>query len=142
MKKFDAQVAHDIMISAHEAWSHGAVERLLSLYTDDLTYWCNVGVIPGVPVQLDGKPEMRTFLRMILAVSEGTSGVVDFKFVDGKGHATVETYLKHRRTGHEISGQYLQIATYRGRKICRIDDYHEGDGITEFWRMVSLDSPT
>lgn len=127
------------MTSVHDAWSTGAVERLLSHYTDDLTYWCNAGVIRGVPFQLDGKPEMRTFLRMILAVAEGTSKVADFKMVDGQGHATIEVYLRHLRTGHEITGQYLQVVTYRGRKIRRLDEYHDGDGITEFWKMVTVD---
>ncbi|WP_439543619.1 nuclear transport factor 2 family protein [Hyphomicrobium sp.] len=142
MKKFDAQSAHDIMISVHDAWSTGAVERMLSHYTDDLTYWCNAGEIRGVPFQIDGKQGLRTFLRSILAVAESATAVEDFKLEDGLGHVTINAYIRHRRTGHEIRGSYRQVVMFRGRKICRVDEFHDGERMSQFWRMVSVDGET
>ena len=135
-------MAHDILVSAHNAWSKGAVELLLSHYTDDMIYWCDAGVIRGVPFQIDGKPEMRTFLRSILAVAESASAVVDFKLEGNIGHATIDAHVRHRRTGREIAGSYRQVVTFRGRKIMRADEFHDSDRMSQFWRMVSVDGET
>jgi ketosteroid isomerase-like protein len=139
LKKFDAQTAHNILITVHDAWSNGALERMLSHYTDDVIYWCNAGHVQGQPFQMDGKQGMRTFLHTILAVAESGTSVVDFSFDDGLAHATIKAHIKHRRTGHEIRGSYRQIVTFRGRKICRVDEFHDTERMSQFWHMVSVD---
>jgi ketosteroid isomerase-like protein len=139
LNKFDAQTAHNILITVHDAWSNGALERMLSHYADDVVYWCNAGHVQGQPFQMDGKQGLRTFLHTILAVAESGSSVADFKFEDGVGYATINAYVKHRRTGHEISGTYKQIITFRNRKISRLEEFHDGEKMSTFWRMVSVD---
>lgn len=139
LKKLDAQTAHNILIAVHDAWSNGAIERILSHYTDDLVYWCNAGYVQGQPFQMDGKQCMRTFLHTILAVAESGTSVAEFSFVDGHAHATIAAHIKHRRTGHQLSGTYGQVLTFRGRKICRIEEFHDVESMSQFWRMVSVD---
>lgn len=112
---------------------------MLSHYADDLVYWCNVGHVPGQPFQMEGKPGMRTFLHTTLAVAESGTSVADFSFVDGLAHATITAYIKHRRTGHHLSGSYRQILTFRGRKICRLEEFHDVERMSQFWHMVSVD---
>ena len=106
MKKLDAQIARDVVDGTHAAWSNGDIERLLSFYTDDLTYWCNAGSIEGTPYILHGKPAFRTFLHSIHAVAESGSVTEYFHFEDGVARTSVECYLLHRRTGLVLSGSF------------------------------------
>ncbi|WP_295559407.1 nuclear transport factor 2 family protein [uncultured Hyphomicrobium sp.] len=139
MKKLDAELAREILDSAHNAWSRGDVEAMLAYYDDDVTYWCNAGSLDGIPYIIQGKQGLRTFLRSILAVAESATATEHFQFEDGIGRAKVEAYIRHRRTGHVLSGCYRQIVTYRGRKIVRLDEYHDAAKMAAFWRMVTCD---
>ncbi|WP_198011167.1 nuclear transport factor 2 family protein [Hyphomicrobium zavarzinii] len=137
MKKLDAYMAREILDSTHNAWSRGDVEALLALYADDLTYWCNAGSLDGVPYVIEGKQGLRTFLRSILSVAESATATEHFQFEEGIGRAKVEAYIRHRRTGHVLSGSYRQIITFRGRKIIRLEEYHDAAKMAAFWRMVT-----
>jgi ketosteroid isomerase-like protein len=139
LRKLDAQTARDVLDAAHDAWCKGDIERLLSYYVDDLTYWCNAGSLDGVPYVIEGKQPYRTFLRSIAAVAESASVTEQFQFEDGIGRARVEAYIRHRRTGHTLSGTYRQVVTFRGRKILRLDEYHDAAKMAAFWRMVTSD---
>jgi ketosteroid isomerase-like protein len=72
-----------------------------------------------------------------MAVAESATATEHFQFEDGIGRATVEAYIRHRRTGHVLSGTFRQIITYRGRKIARLDEYHDAAKMAAFWRMVA-----
>lgn len=127
------------MEAAHDAWCKGEIERLLGHYVDDCTYWCNAGTLDGSPFIVEGKQPYRTFLRSIASVAESGSVIEHFQFEDGVGRAQVEAYIRHRRTGHVLSGTYRQIVTYRGRKIARCEEYHDAAKMAAFWRMVTSD---
>lgn len=141
MKKLDAHAARDLLDGAHDAWCKGEIERLLSYYTDDFTYWCNAGSLDGIPYTIEGKQAYRTFLRSIAAVAESASVTEHFQFENGVGRAKVEAYIRHRRTGHVLSGSYRQLVTYRGRKIQRLDEFHDAAKMAAFWRLVTSDEP-
>lgn len=139
MKKLDAQLAREVLDASHDAWCKGEIERLLSYYADDLTYWCNAGSLDGTPYVIEGKPAYRTFLRSIASVAESASVTEHFTFEDGVARASVEAYIRHRRTGHTLSGTYRQVVTYRGRKILKIEEFHDAAKMAAFWRMVTSD---
>lgn len=139
MKRLDAQSARDVLDGAHAAWSNGDIERLLSYYADDLVYWCNAGSLEGAPYVLEGKPAYRTFLHSIVAVADSASVTEHFQFEDGIGRAKVECYIRHRRTGLVLSGSYRQVATFRGRKIARIEEFHDAAKMAAFWRLVTCE---
>jgi ketosteroid isomerase-like protein len=139
LKKLDAHAAREIIDSAHNAWSRGEIEAILAHYTDDMVYWCNAGSLDGVPYVIEGKQAHRTFLRSIMSVAESATATEHFQFEDGIGRATVEAYIRHRRTGHVLSGTFRQIITYRGRKIARLDEYHDAAKMAAFWRMVTCE---
>jgi len=141
VKKFDALAAREVLDATHDAWSKGEIERVLSHYVDDLTYWCNAGSLDGTPYVIEGKQEFRTFLRSIVAVAESVSVSEHFQFEDGIGRAKVEAYIRHRRTGHVLSGSYRQVVTFRGRKILRLDEFHDAAKMAAFWRLVTSDEP-
>lgn len=112
---------------------------MLAYYTDDVIYWCNAGSLDGIPYIIEGKPGMRTFLRSIISVAESATATEHFQFEDGIGRAHVEAYIRHRRTGHVLSGSFRQVVTYRGRKISRLEEYHDAAKMAAFWRMVTSD---
>jgi len=114
---------------------------MLAFYADDVTYWCNAGPLDGVPYTIEGKQSMRTFLRSITAVAESATATEHFQFEDGIGRALVEAYIRHRRTGLVLSGSYRQIVTFKGRKIVRLEEYHDAAKMMAFWRMVTSDQP-
>lgn len=140
MKKFCADLARDILDTCHNAWSRGEIERMLSHCTEDLYYWCNAG-FDGSPYILEGKPAYRTFLMSIVSVAESATATEHFQLEDGVGRAKVEAYIRHRRTGYVLSGTYRQIVTFRGRKIAKIEEYHDAAKMAAFWRLVTCDQP-
>ena len=139
MKKVDAQLARQVLAATHDAWSKGDLERMLVHFDDELTYWCNVGAIDGQPFTIDGKQGLRTLLQSVLSVAESASKISFFQFEDGIARSTVQAYVRHRRTGHEISGTFRQIVTYRGKRIVKLEEFHEAAKMSAFWRMVTVD---
>lgn len=139
LKKIDAQTAREVLHATHDAWRTGDIERCLSYYVDDLTYWCNAGSLDGIPYVVEGKQTYRTFLRSIAAVADSSVTMERFQFEDGIGRCKVEAYIRHRRTGHELMGSYRQVVTYRGRKILRLEEYHDAAKMAAFWRLVTSD---
>lgn len=141
LKRLDAQTAREILDSAHDAWCKGDIERILCHYVDDLTYWCNAGSLDGTPYVIEGKQAFRTFLTSIASVAESASVTEHFQFEDGVGRAKVEAYIRHKKTGHTLSGTFRQIVTYRGKKIAKLEEYHDAAKMAAFWRLVASDEP-
>ncbi|HRN89714.1 hypothetical protein [Hyphomicrobium sp.] len=113
------------------------MEQVLSCYADDLIYWCNAGSLEGTPMVIEGKSEFRTFLYTINAVVQGTSVAEYFQFEDGVARASIACHIRHRRTGLIMTGSYRQVATFRGRKIARMDEFHDAAKFAAFWRLVT-----
>jgi ketosteroid isomerase-like protein len=133
-------MAREVLDTAHNAWSRGEIERMLSNFVEDFVYWCNVG-LDGKPYVLEGKPAYRTFLMSIVSVAESATATEHFHFEDGVGRAKVEAYIRHRRTGYVLSGTFRQVVTFRGRKIAKIEEYHDAAKMAAFWRLVTSDAP-
>lgn len=139
MKKLDAHTAREVLDGTHAAWCAGDIERVLSFYTDDLVYWCNAGSIEGQPYTVEGKPAFRTFMHSIVGVAESGSVTEYFHFDNNIGRASVECYLLHRRTGLVLSGTFRQVVHFRGRKIARLEEYHDAAKMGAFWRLVTCE---
>lgn len=139
MKKLDAIGAREILDRAHAAWYERDIEGVLACYTDDLYYWCNAGAEENTPYVVEGKPAMRTFLRSIMAVADSGSVAEYFKFADGVARASIECFIRHRRTGLTLAGSYRQIVTFRGRKIARLQEFHDAAKLAAFWRLVACE---
>jgi ketosteroid isomerase-like protein len=131
-------MAREVLDSTHNAWSRGEIELMLSHVVEDVVYWCNAG-LEGAPYIIEGKPSYRTFLTSIVSVAESATATEHFQFEDGIGRAKVEAYIRHRRTGHVLSGSFRQVITYRGRKIAKIEEYHDAAKMAAFWRLVTCD---
>jgi ketosteroid isomerase-like protein len=137
LRELDAYRARSLLDASHGAWCNGDIDRLLSYYADDCLYWCNAGAIDGSPFTLVGKPAFRDFLRNVSSVAESRSVIDLFQF-DGKiARAQIDTYVRHRRTGHVLAGSYRQVVTYRGNEIWRIEEYHDAARMAAFWRLVA-----
>lgn len=137
----DANRARAILNASHAAWCRADVEGVLAQYVEDLTYWCNTGGLNGVPLTIKGRDQFRDFLQSIAAVAESMSVTDYFRFQDGVGRASVECYIRHKRTGHVLAGSYRQVVTYRDDRIERIEEYHDAAKMAAFWRLIAGGEP-
>jgi ketosteroid isomerase-like protein len=135
--ELDEHRARMVLDRAHAAWSQGDVESVLGNYVDDLIYFCNTGGVDGGPLLIEGKQALREMLQSIADVAESVSVAEYFRFADGVGRAKIECYIRHRKTCHMLVGSYRQLVTYRGDKIARMEEFHDGAKMIAFWQMVS-----
>lgn len=134
--KLDEQRARIILDLAHAAWSRGDIEGVLDHYVDDLTYCCNTGGPDGGPLLITGKDGLREMLQPIADTAESVSVSEYFRYQDGVGRATIECYIRHKTTRHLMVGSFRQVVTYRGDKIERMEEFHDGAKMVAFWRMI------
>lgn len=132
----DELSAREILDASHAAWSRGDVSAVLDQFVDDLTYWCNTGGPQGTPLTLRGKDQLRAFLQRAADVAESVSVSEYFRLTEGVGRAKIECYIRHNQTGHTLVGSFRQVVTFRGRKIERIDEYHDAAKMIAFWRLI------
>jgi ketosteroid isomerase-like protein len=133
----DYEFARTALLAVHGAWSVGDVEAMLSWYTDDLIYVCNSGLDHGKPIVVSGKDEMRAFLTSMARAADCVSVVNLFAFNEGVARANCSCVIRHRETGHALTGTYRQVAEFKGSLISRLDEYHDAARMDAFWRMVS-----
>lgn len=133
----DEHRARIILESSHAAWSRGDVEGVLDHFNDDIVYCCNTGGPDGGPLILDGKEPYRQMLEQIADVAESVSVPEYFRFNDGVARAKIECYIRHKTTRHTLVGSYRQLATFRGSKIVRMEEFHDAAKMIAFWRMIS-----
>lgn len=129
--------AKAVLDAAHAAWSSADIERLLGWYAEDLTYICNTGGPNGEPLTILGREGMRAFLAPVIGVAESMSVVDSFHYADGVGRARVSTFIRHKKTGHTLSGSYRQLVTFGGDRICRLEEFHDAAKMAAFWRLVT-----
>jgi ketosteroid isomerase-like protein len=137
----DASRARALLNASHAAWCRADVEGVLAQYVEDLTYWCNTGGADGLPLTIKGRDQLREFLQSITAVAESMSVTDYFRFEDGVARASVECYIRHKRTGHVLAGSYRQVVTYRDGLIERVEEYHDAAKMAAFWRMIAGGEP-
>ena len=133
----DEQAARSVVDAAYRAWSNGDIEMLLAQYVDDLTYWSNVGGSDDNPLVIVGKPLFRSFVEAIAQTMDSASVLEQFTLRDGIGHGRIEFYVRHKRTGHVLSGAYRQVTTFRDGRILRVEQYHDAARTAAFYRLLS-----
>jgi ketosteroid isomerase-like protein len=133
----DEHQARMLLQGTHAAWSNGNVEGVLAHYVDNLTYFCNTGGADGGPLLIEGKRDFREMLRSIVDVAESVSVPEYFRFADGVGRATIESYIRHKMTRHTLVGSYRQVLTFRDGRIERLEEFHDAAKMIAFWEMIS-----
>jgi ketosteroid isomerase-like protein len=132
--------ARELIYALHDAWNRRNIEALLALYVDDVTYWANVGGPDGGPLVMSGKPALHQFCMMwkdfdCLAVPE------NFHFKDGICRCHVEFYIRDPNSGLQHASTYRQIATYRGGRILRLEQYHDANAMAAFLSIMGNGEP-
>lgn len=137
------ETAKAILDAAHAAWSDGDLERMLSWYDEDLVYLANLGGPEGGPLRLEGKAALRAFLIPIIEVAESMSVTDSFQFADGVGRAQISCFLRHRTTGHVLSGTYRQRIIFKQDRVVQLEEFHDAAKVGAFWRLVNseVDAP-
>ena len=136
----NALSARLLIDAAHLAWSNRDIAALLACYCDDIRYTCNVGPSGTEPFIAIGKQAMLDFLSPVLTVAESVSVVERFVFNEDVATSTVACFVKHKATGHVLSGTYRQIALFREGKIAQLDEIHDAARIAAFWKMVNVEA--
>lgn len=137
MRTLDEVMALHIVQSATDAWSNGDIERVLSHYTEDCAYWCNAERDTGAPFFLNGKPAFRSFLSTLHSTLESKAVIEHFQLVDGKARAQIAGYVRHRQTGHVLSGTYRNVISFSGNRIARLEEYVDAATWVTFWKLVT-----
>jgi ketosteroid isomerase-like protein len=135
-----ALAARMLVDAAHLAWSNRDTPALLACYCDDIRYTCNTGSNGADSFVAVGKQAMLDFLLPVLNIAESMSVVERFVFKDGMARATITCFVRHKATGHVLSGSYRQILVFREGKIAKIDEFHDAARIAAFWRMVKVEA--
>lgn len=128
-----------ILYAAHEAWNRRDLKALLELFDDEMVYWNNVATPQGDTI-VQGKPAFESFLAS-LAEMDGLSVPQGVKFKDGVASASVEFYLRDRRTGYSHSGTFRQVLQFRNGRILRMDEFHDAPALSTFMALLSNESP-
>jgi ketosteroid isomerase-like protein len=131
-----AERARELLYALHDAWNARDLERLISNYVDDMTYWSNVGGPGGGALSIGGKDAFRTYLQATSGM-ESISVPHNFRFTGGLGRAGVEFYVRDAKTGHKHTGTYRQVASYRDDKILRLETYHDAKALTAYCELIS-----
>lgn len=137
---FDELNARALLEAVHVALSNGDAVRVLNACDDDIVYWCNAGGLRAKPLQIVGKLVLRYYLESVAWVTESVSVVDSFRLHNGIGHAKVSGFMRHRKSGITLSTSFRQVATFRDRKIVRLDEYHDAAQVVAFWRLVASEA--
>jgi ketosteroid isomerase-like protein len=129
-----ASDAEMLLYATHEAWNHRDIDRLLSLFVDDMTYWSNVDADGGETI-ITGKPDFIQFLGDLHQM-QGLSVPHSFKFKDGVGTASVEFYLRDLRSGYAHSGTFRQMLRYRDGRVLRMEEYHDAPALHAYMQLL------
>lgn len=132
--------AKALLDETHRAWSAGDLKALLDTYTDDIVYVCNTHHPKGRAMTLNGRAAMHDFLAPVLDVAESMSVTESFEYHSGIGRAHVATFIRHRLTGHVLSGTYRQVVMFRDSRICRLEEFHDATKMAAFWRLVETEA--
>lgn len=133
-------IARELLYALHDAWNKRDIERLISLYVEDMTFWANVGGPDGGPMTITDKSEFRRHLTEWKGF-ECLSVPATFRFEKGVGRASVEFYVRDPRSGLRHAATYRQIAWYRGDKVLRLEEYHDAQALAAFMTLMSEYEP-
>ena len=132
--------AYELLNALHHAWNMRDIEALLAVYDDDVTFWANVGGPDGGPLVMAGKPQLRQLFQVWQAF-DCLSVPQNFHFKAGVCQCQVEFYIRDPRSGLQHSATYRQIATYRGKRILRLEQFHDARAMGAFLSIMDTGEP-
>ena len=127
------------MEAAHVAWNAGSLEGVLDKYVDDLVYISNAEGENGGPLTIYGKEAFRHRFAPVLAAVESKTAIEGFHFQDGLARVRLSTFVRHRTTGHVLTGSFRQLMHFRQLQICKLEDIHDAAKMRAFWQLVQLE---
>ena len=133
----DAATALSIVEAAHSAWNAGDIEGTLDRYVDDLVFITNTGPDGGQMI-IRGKSNLREYINVIMQVVEAKTFIESLHFDGEVARIRFNTYVRHRTTGHEMTGTYRELCTFRGSEISQIEDFHDAPRMAAFWRLIGM----
>lgn len=133
-----SETANAIITAAHSSWNAGCIDDVLDKYVEDLIYVSNTGP-DGTSFTIHGKQAFREKFVPAMSVVDSKTTITAFRFEDGIARVRLSAFVRHRQTGHELTGTFRQMFHFRGFQICKLEDYHDAAKITAFWRMVEMD---
>lgn len=137
----DRYRAEAIVNACHDAWTTRDLNRMLSYYSRDVIYTCNVEPEGPSPVRYTGRDAMRGFLEPLLAQIECVSVVDAMHYDEIRGprlRTTVSCYMKHMATGIVLSGQYRQVLSFNPQGLIdRLEEFHDAAKLASFWKLVA-----
>lgn len=128
--------ARALVEAAHAAWNAGDLEGVLQKYVDDLIYVSNVEGANGQPLVIHGKEAMRSYLCSFQDAVESKTAIESFYFENGIARIRLSAFVRHKRSGHVLTGSFRQIMQFRGFQISKLDDLHDAAKMNAFWRLV------
>lgn len=135
--KTDEWTARATVEACHAAWSKGDLDGMFTWFSDDVVYSCNVGPNgDGQPYVLHGKAAIRGFLSPILTIAESMSVCEHFVFENGVGRALVSCFIREKRTGLTLSGNYRQNYRFNLGLVSTLEEIHDAAKMMAFWRLV------
>lgn len=127
--------ARDVIYALHDAWNKRDLEAMLALYVDDFSFWANVGGPDGGPLVMNDKSALRQFFA-VWKDFECLSVPQLFRFKNGVGRCNVEFYIRDPRSGLQHAATYRQVATFRGDRILRLEQYHDARALAAFLSLL------
>ena len=131
----NSDTAKAIVEAAHAARNAGSIEGMLQKYVEDLVYVTNTGP-DGSSLTIRGKEAFRARFEPIMGIVEAKTTVQHFHYDGRIARVRFGAYVRHRQTGHEMTGSYRQVIEFRGFQICRLEDFHDAAKMAAFWRLV------
>lgn len=128
--------ARELIYALHDAWNRRDIDALLALYVDDVTFWSNVGGPDGGPLTMSDKPAFRQFF-MVWKDFDCLSVPQNFHFENGACRCNVEFYIRDPRSGLQHASSYRQVATYRGDRILRLEQFHDAKAMAAFLSILA-----
>ena len=117
-------MARAIVEAAHAAWNAGDLEGVLQNYVDDLIYVSNVEGANGQPLVIHGKDAMRSHFSSVLVAVESKTTIESFHFEGESARVRLAAFVRHKTTGHVLTGSFRQILQFRGFRISKLEDFH------------------
>jgi ketosteroid isomerase-like protein len=140
LRDLNTETAKAILDAVHASWSAGDLEGLLARLSEDICYQSNTGSANGSPITLLGREQLGAYLSPMLQAVESMTVVDSFRYEDGVARAQVIAYVRHKTTGHVMTGTYRQVVHFQDAFVCKLDEFHDAARMVAFWKLVSVDA--
>lgn len=136
----NTETAKAILDAVHASWSAGDLKGLLGRHSENVCYQSNTGSADGSPITLIGREQLGAYLSPMIQVIESATVVDSFRYERGVARAQVIAYVKHKSTGHVLTGTYRQVVHFQNSLICRLEEFHDAAKMAAFWKLISVDA--